>query len=271
MINTAAKHYSANNSYSLSIFYFWPVKAFLHILGIAWKTLFVLGFVLSLVVLYPFFWLFLSRERWYGYCFKLMRAWAKYLIYGHGLRYELIKEHELPPPPYIICPNHTSYLDIVLTYCVFPDYFVFMGKQELSRAPLFNVFFKKMNILVDRKSVTGSHRAFLRASEDVDKGHCIAIFPEGTISKQAPSLLPFKNGPFKLAVDKQIPIVPVTYMNNWNLLQDGAFFKARSRPGKAMAIIHKPIYTKGKTAADLLSLKNEVYKIIEGPLTVGKY
>lgn len=222
--------------------------------------------MLSLTILYPFFRLFLSREKWFRHSFTLMRIWANYLIYAHGLRYKLIKESSLPPPPYIICANHTSYLDIVLSYCIFPDYFVFMGKQELSKAPLFNIFFKKMNILVDRKSVTGSHRAFLRAAEDIDKGHSVAIFPEGTISKQAPKLLPFKNGPFKLAIDKQIPIVPVTFIDNWSLLEDAPFLKARSKPGKATVVVHKFIDTKGKTQQDLLSLKEAIYNIIEAPL-----
>ena len=201
--------------------------------------------------------------------FRLKKLWAKYLIHAVGIRYNVVKKGSLPPPPYIICPNHTSYLDILLTYCVFPDYFVFMGKQELSRVPLFNIFFKNMNILVDRKSNTGSHRAFLRAGADIEKGHCIAIFPEATISKQAPKLLPFKNGPFKLAIEKQIPLVPVSFLNNWNIMHDGPFFKAKCGPGKATVIIHKAIDIKGMTEKDLLPLKNTVYNIIK--ISIDKY
>jgi 1-acyl-sn-glycerol-3-phosphate acyltransferase len=123
-----------------------------------------------------------------------------------------------------------------------------------------------MNILVDRKSVTGSHRAFLKAEQEIDKGHCVALFPEGTIAPKAPQMLPFKNGAFKLAIEKQVPIVPVTFINNWNLLEDKAFWKSRCRPGVATVVIHPYIETKGMTEEDLLSLKTKVFEIINQPL-----
>lgn len=195
-----------------------------------------------------------------------MRIWAKYLIYFDFIWIDKKQLSILPKAPYIICANHTSYLDIVLTYCLFRDYFVFMGKIELNKVPLFNIFFKDMNILVDRKSVTGSHRAFLKAAQEIDKGHCVALFPEGTISQKAPQMLPFKNGAFKLAIEKQVPIVPVTFINNWNLLEDKAFWKSRCRPGVATVVIHPFIETKGMTEEDLLSLKSKVFETINQPL-----
>jgi 1-acyl-sn-glycerol-3-phosphate acyltransferase len=241
----------------------WLVK---QIFGVTWKILFLLNFVLTLILLFPFFALFLSKKSWYKYCFALMRIWANYLIYFDWIWIDKKQLAALPKAPYIICANHTSYLDIVLTYCIFPDYFVFMGKNELRKAPLFNIFFKDMNILVDRKSATGSHRAFLRAGAEIDKGHCVALFPEGTIAPKAPQMLPFKNGAFKLALEKQVPIVPVTFINNWNLLEDKAFWKSRCRPGIATIVIHPHIETKGMTEEDLLSLKSKVFDIINEPL-----
>ncbi len=138
-----------------------------------------------------------------------------------------------------------------------------MGKDELRKAPLFNIFFRKMNILVDRKSRMGSHRAFVRASQEIDKGHSIILFPEGTISKESPKMRPFKNGAFKLAIDKQVPIVPITFVNNWEHLQDRAFLQGKSGPGVSLIYVHKPIETKGMTEADMLSLKTLVYNKIE--------
>lgn len=236
------------------------------IFGVTWKMLFLLNFVLTLIVLFPLFALFLFNKSWYKYCFKLMRIWANYLIYFDFIWIDKKQLAALPKAPYIICANHTSYLDIVLTYCVFGDYFVFMGKNELRKVPLFNIFFKDMNILVDRKSATGSHRAFLRAGAEIDKGHCVALFPEGTIAPKAPQMLPFKNGAFKLALEKQVPIVPVTFINNWNLLEDKAFWKSRCRPGIATIVIHPHIETKGMTEEDLLPLKSKVFDTINEPL-----
>lgn len=236
------------------------------ILGVSWKILFLLNFVLSLILLFPFFALFLSRKAWYKYSFALMRMWANYLIYFDLIWIEKKQKSALPKAPYIICANHTSYLDIILTYCIFNDYFVFMGKNELRKVPLFNIFFKDMNILVDRKSTTASHKAFLRAGSEIDNGHCVALFPEGTIAPKAPQMLPFKNGAFKLSIEKQVPIVPVTFINNWNILEDKSFWKSRCRPGIATIVIHPYIETKGMTEEDLVSLKSKVFDIINEPL-----
>jgi 1-acyl-sn-glycerol-3-phosphate acyltransferase len=250
----------------INLYYLWFMNSLLHLIGLLWKSLFLLNFIVTLILLYPVYFILFLNEQNFPVAFKLMRAWAKYLVFTAGIKTEVVLEEDLPKSPYIICPNHTSYLDILLTYCVFPDYFVFMGKKELSKLPLFNIFFKKMNILVDRKSSTGSHKSLLRAAEEIDKGRNIAIFPEGGISPHAPSLMPFKNGPFKLAIDKQVPIVPVTFLNTWNLLQDAAYFKAKSSPGSVTIVVHKPLPTLGKTEDNTLVLKQSIYSTIHNQL-----
>jgi 1-acyl-sn-glycerol-3-phosphate acyltransferase len=77
----------------------------------------------------------------------------------------------------------------------------------------------------------------------------------------------FKNGAFKLAIDKQLPVIPITYTNNWKLLQNGGFFKAFGRPGIAKVIIHESISTIGLTDADLVHLLNKTHASILSGLT----
>lgn len=235
-------------------------------IGIVWKVYFMTNFSLSMIALYPFFRFYLAREDRFPKAFKLMRAWAHYLIYSNGLRFKIVQQNPLPEPPYIICANHTSYIDIVLTYCAFKDYFVFIGKQELSKAPLFNIFFKGMNVLVDRKSKMGSAKSMVKLANHIDMGHCIAIFPEGTISKNAPRLSSFKNGPFKLAIDKKTTLIPVTFINNWNLMQSGGFFKANAGPGKSTIIVGKAIETKHLNESEVDQLREDIYSILDGNL-----
>ena len=230
------------------------------ILSLFWKVYLILNFFITLIAIYPLLWYLLKDESRFKYAFNLTRLWSNFLIYTCGLRYKVVLNHPLPDPPYIICANHTSYLDIVLTYCVFPDYFVFVGKQELSKVPLFNIYFKKMNVLVDRKSRIGSHKAFVHLANHLDQGHSVAIFPEGTISKVAPKLSSFKNGPFKLAIDKKTTLVPVTFLNNWNILESGSVFHAKGGPGKSTIIVDRPINTAGMNDEDL---KLQVQQIIE--------
>ncbi len=140
-----------------------------------------------------------------------------------------------------------------------------MGKAELRRVPLFRHFFDRMNIPVNRKSRVDSHRAFLRACSDMDKKISITLFPEGTIHHNGPVMGRFKNGPFRLAIEKQVPIVPVTFMDNWVLLPDD-YFNRVGHPGIAHVIIHEPIETKGLTEADIETLKAKVYEVIDAPL-----
>ena len=140
-----------------------------------------------------------------------------------------------------------------------------MGKAELRKVPLFRHFFDRMNIPVNRKSRKDSHRAFLRAASDLDKKISITLFPEGTIHHTGPVMGRFKNGPFRLAIEKQIPIVPITFMNNWLILPDD-FYRRIGHPGIARIILHEPISTVGMTEENLDELKAKVYQIINEPI-----
>jgi 1-acyl-sn-glycerol-3-phosphate acyltransferase len=234
---------------------------------VLWKIWFMLNFVLTLLILYPVFWVLLSKEEWFGAAFHLMRGWAKWLCFGSGIipliKYETALEEI--PRPCIFVSNHSSYLDIVLSCVAIPHYFVFVGKQELDKAPLFRIFFKRMHILVNRKSTIDSHRAFIQAGERISKGESVFIFPEATISSKG-KLIPFKNGAFKLAIDKQVPIVPIVFLDNWKLLQNGGFLTAHGRPGKAKVLVKKAIETKGMTNADLIPLREQIKNIIQESL-----
>ena len=198
--------------------------------------------------------------------FRVVSLQAKIVLFLCGIRKNVTFASELPPPPYVICPNHSSYLDIFLTYAIFPDYFLFMGKKELGSVPVFNIYFKEMNILVDRRNVKLAHQAFVEAGEEVKKGSSIVVFPEGTIPASAPVMKAFKNGAFRLAIENQVPIVPVSFKNNYRLMQDSFSFGAKARPGKSVVYVHPAISTKGMSEADLVNLRQEVRKIIAGKL-----
>ncbi|MEI8138078.1 MAG: lysophospholipid acyltransferase family protein, partial [Bacteroidota bacterium] len=80
---------------------------------------------------------------------------------------------------------------------------------------------------------------------------------EGTISENG-RLKPFKNGAFKLAIEKQVSIVPVINLNNWQFLQNGGFFKSYGKPGIPKIYVGDPISTKGLTEKDIGELKEKV-------------
>ena len=197
----------------------------------------------------------------------MKKFWARFGLLFSGIWVKRIEEFKLEemPQPCVIVANHASYLDIVVSYVVFPKLFIFMAKAELLKVPLFRIFFRKMDIPVNRKSIKDSVRAFERAALEIEKGRSVFIFPEGTISNEG-MLKPFKNGAFKLAIDKQVPIFPITYIHNWKLLQNGGFFKSFGRPGIAKVIVHKPIETKGMTEENLITLRKQVFDQMQSTL-----
>ena len=75
----------------------------------------------------------------------------------------------------------------------------------------------------------------------------------------------FKNGAFKAASDTKTPIIPITFKDNYKLLEDSWSFFARSRPGKSRIYIHPPLCPKNE-AMDLLTLREETRKAIESQL-----
>ncbi|MCH8330739.1 MAG: 1-acyl-sn-glycerol-3-phosphate acyltransferase, partial [Bacteroidetes bacterium] len=165
---------------------------------------------------------------------------------------------------YIFTPNHSSYLDIPLFALSYPGYYHFMAKEELARIPLFGIFFRTIDIAVNRESNISSYKALKKAEEDLDNNISLVMFPEGGVSMNAPEMISFKNGPFKLAIDKQVPIVPVTFLDNWWLFHDNGQMKGR--PGLSRVTVHAPITTTGMTDDNLDELRNKVFEIINSAL-----
>ena len=218
--------------------------------------------------MYPFFKYYLSAKSRWPKAFVLMKFYGHLLNALAFVRTKVEGENNIPlNGAYIICPNHSSVIDIPCTYTLFKKYFVYTGKKEIEKWPLFHIFYTSgMNILVDRKSSSGAFRAFKRIAEEIDKGNPVMIFPEGTISKEAPVLTSFKSGAFAMAIQKQIPIVPVTFITNWKRMQKADFFMGRASPGLSEVIIHAPVITAGLTKSDAAMLQARIREIINAPL-----
>lgn len=230
-----------------------------------YRIYFLLLFFGSLLLLYPAFYYFLNKESRHNYAFKLKRFWAYVLSLGSFAPLVVKRKYKsLPEPPYIICANHTSFIDIIYMYIMFPDLFLFMGKKELLKWPLFGVFFRKMDIAVNRRNPKEALRALEQVSREIEKGKSFALFPEGTIPTTVPKMKPFKNGAFNLAIKHQIPIVPVTFKNNYKILEEALWGKAR--PGIARAVIHEPVNVKGMTEQDLVTLRTQIFQLINAEL-----
>ncbi len=168
-----------------------------------------------------------------------------------------------PNKTYIIIGNHASEIDIMMMFALVKNCFVFIGKKELAKMPLFGYFYKRTNILVDRKSLASKRAVLKKAAARIAKGTGVCVFPEGGIPDSKYLLGPFKAGAFKLAVDLQVPILPITFADNKRHFPD---FWDGGFPGKLRATIHQEIETAGLQEKDIAALTQKCYAIIHDEL-----
>lgn len=167
---------------------------------------------------------------------------------------------------FIVVSNHASYLDIILMFGIVPHQFVFMGKAELLTWPFLSYVFGKTDIPVDRISRTSAKQSIKMAEEKLHSGISIIIFPEGGMPPTSPEMVRFKNGAFKLAQEQNVPIIPITFINNWKLFSDHTDIWRRGKPGVSKVFIHSPIKAKGHSKEDLVNLREDVFKIIDSKI-----
>lgn len=139
-----------------------------------------------------------------------------------------------------------------------------MAKDELTRIPLFRRFFHTIDIAVDRVNRRNAHLAYLRTSEKIQTGQSIAIFPEGGIIRGTAVLKPFKSGAFKLAVEHNIPVVPVSLIDSRFILPD--VDKTALFPGKSRVVVHNPIWPQSDTEQAVKELRRATFEVIEKTL-----
>lgn len=160
---------------------------------------------------------------------------------------------------YMFIANHTSMADIMLMLASVKNAFVFVGKKELAKIPLFGFFYKRTCILVDRSSVKSRQAVFLRAQRRLKSGLSICIFPEGGIPDEYIMLDEFKDGAFRLAINHHIPVVPITFLDNKKRFSY-TFFSGG--PGRMRVKIHEFLETKTLTIGDTKELNNQARAII---------
>ncbi|MDN3579841.1 lysophospholipid acyltransferase family protein [Mucilaginibacter flavus] len=167
---------------------------------------------------------------------------------------------------YVICGNHTSNLDVSALNTILKNNICFMGKEELLTNYVTGYFFRTIDITVNRESKMSSFRAFKTAAERIKNGISVVIFPEATIPEAyPPELHPFKNGPFRLAIEMKVPILPITSLDTWKVLWDDGK-ELGSRPGICDIFVHKPIETAHLSLDDADALRDEVFNIIDKKL-----
>jgi 1-acyl-sn-glycerol-3-phosphate acyltransferase len=203
------------------------------------------------------------KGKWHIYIYRLTKFWVGILLKINFLSLEI--EYRFKPnrkQVYVFTPNHTSYLDILLLMFAVRQFFIFVGKSSISKVPLAGYVYKKMHITVDRSKARSKYSVLEKSKIAVKRHRSVVIFPEGGIlTQEPPAMTPFKEGAFRLAIEEQVPIVPVTMPYNWIAMPDQSFPPFIHH--KLKVIFHEPIETEGLTGEHIPYLKQKVFQIIQ--------
>ena len=234
-------------------------------LYIFWRCWFYGWVFFSVVAIFPVLLIVTSSDKLYPTFFKIAQVWGKTLLFIMGFKIDIQEEERLDDTKsYMLCPNHTSMIDVMVMLALAKNPFVFVGKKELTNIPIFGFFYKRTCIIVDRSDSKSRKAVFDEARKRLCNGLDVCIFPEGLVPEdESVVLADFKNGAFRLAIEHQIPIVPIT-MYDCKKRFSYTFFSGS--PGKLRVKIHHFIKTEGLMLKDSTTIKNKTFNLIYNEL-----
>ncbi len=234
------------------------MSKFFNYLWRGWMLL--LGTVLTILMGLPVLLLSIRKEH-YPYAYQFIRMWCFGMFYGMGFRYEL---HSLSQKKieknrqYVFISNHTSIMDIMLPCILMPHHpLSYVGKKELVKIPIFGTIYKRICVMVDRKSARSRADVYRRCAERMSEGQSMVIFPEGGVPDDTTILLDdFKDGAFILSSKHDFPIAVFTFVGLKELFP---FDNSKGRPGR-VKVYFNTVLEPEKSPKEL---KNEAYAEIK--------
>lgn len=164
--------------------------------------------------------------------------------------------------PYIFVSNHNSYLDSVAIVIAIPQPFKPLGKIEMAKVPIFGMIYRRLVVMIDRKSNDSRKQCEGDLRDALLKGQSIFIFPEGTMNRGNKSLADFYDGAFRLAIETQTPIAPMVILNARKLFPRDK--PLRLKPGTINCVFGTAIEVGGLKPEDLPQLKQKVRQQMMG-------
>ena len=160
---------------------------------------------------------------------------------------------------YVVVCNHQSAVDILVAYGWLKLDLKWVIKQEVRKIPAIGYGCEKVgHIFIDRKNPTHARRTIEKTLDSLGNGIGILFFAEGTRSPDG-KLLPFRKGAFRIAIEQQLPVLPVTLIGTRNILPPKSF---KPFPGRARMVIHPAVETDGMSMAQIGELMIRVKTVI---------
>jgi 1-acyl-sn-glycerol-3-phosphate acyltransferase len=173
-----------------------------------------------------------------------------------GIRVEVTGRGKLDPKQaYVFTPDHRSHADITALMAALPAA-RYAAKRELFDEPVLGKAMRAIGMIpIDRGDPALARRTLDAAAAKLGKTVSLVIFPEGTRAP-AGQMLPFKAGAFVVAIEQQVPVVPVAIHNTAHVMPAHGYLSVLG--GRVVVEILDPIPTDGLTLDDRHALKERV-------------
>jgi 1-acyl-sn-glycerol-3-phosphate acyltransferase len=189
----------------------------------------------------------------------LVRLWARLVLAILGVRVAVSGLGNAPSGPAVWAANHSSALDIPILFGYLPVDFRIIHKRSLYVVPVVGwALFLGGHIAIDRSNPFRARRSLERAAARVRGGTSVAVFPEGTRNR-GPQVGLFKRGSFVLALNAQVPVVPVSLVGVRERAPRGLL---RLRPGAVTVRIQPALETAGRRTEEGETLAAEVRRLV---------
>ena len=227
----------------------------------------LLLFVGIMLLLFPFMLIasLFGRIKGGNMIYRLCMFWGDlwfFLVFIFHRNY-----YEQPPDKnkqYIFVANHISNLDAPIIVKAIRRPIRALGKTEMATVPVFGFIYKYAVVRVDRGDAVDRAKSIRNMKSILMKGISIIVFPEGTFNMTSNPLKDFYDGAFRVAIETQMPIKPILFLDSYDRMHYKSFFSLN--PGMNRVVYLEEISVEGLTQKDVAALRQRVYKVMDGKL-----
>ena len=195
---------------------------------------------------------------------RAARLWSRWMLAAVGARVDYDGLQRIDAGrPYVFIANHQSSVDIWALLAALPLTTRFVAKQELRQVPVIGwALAASGSVFVDRADRNRAIGSLRGAAARIRAGTSVVLFAEGTRSLDG-TLQPFKKGPFHVALQARVPVVPIAISGSWNVLPPRSL---RVTPGRVRVRLLQPIEVDRWPPDGVDALRGHVYGVVQAGL-----